>query len=95
MKTIAVITILVVFGLCQTVRLDFNSEDCNKYLEKFGTVNNPSGQGFSKIEFTGDAAFVQGTTNVQVNLQYSDVDLFNDSKFFGLVKEDGKSRHLS
>lgn len=52
MKTITVLTILVEIGLTQ--RLSFNDENCNKFLFKFGTANNPDGSGASKIAFTGD-----------------------------------------
>lgn len=57
---------------------------------KFGTANNPDGSGATKLAFTGDVAFVNGT-DVKVNLRYSDVDLYNDATYFGLVKEDGKT----
>ena len=72
-------------------RLDYNSANCNKYLNKFGTANNADGSGATKLAFTGDVSFVAGTTDVKVNLRYSDVDLFNDATYFGLVKEDGKA----
>lgn len=55
-------------------------------MRKFGTANNPDGTGASKIAFTGDAAFVGTTADVKVNLRYSDVDYFNDAKFYGLVQ---------
>ncbi|CAK68453.1 unnamed protein product (macronuclear) [Paramecium tetraurelia] len=89
MKTIIIVAFLVAFTLGQ--RLDINSENCNKYLQKFGTANNPDGTGATKLAFTGDIAFVSGSTDVKVNLRYSDVDLFNDATYFGLVQEDGKT----
>lgn len=89
MKTIFIITILVVLGL--SAGLTVNDLGCNKYLEKFGTANNSDGSGASKIAFTGDVSFITGTANAKVNLRYSDVDLFNDPTYYGLVKEDGKT----
>ncbi|CAD8210720.1 unnamed protein product [Paramecium pentaurelia] len=89
MKTIIIVAFLMALGLSQ--RLSFNDQNCNKYLEKFGTANNPDGTGATKLAFTGDVQFVTGTTNVKVNLRYSDVDLFNDATYFGLVQEDGKT----
>lgn len=70
---------------CQSIRLDINSKDCGIYTGKFGTVNNADGVGASKIAFTGDAAFVGSSSDVEVKLRYSDVDYFNDQKFYGLV----------
>lgn len=41
--------ILLSFLLATTMqaRLDFNTPECNKYLEKFGTADNPNGTGAS------------------------------------------------
>lgn len=88
MKSIIIFTLLVAIGLAQ--RLSINDENCNKYTDKFGTANNDDGTGATKLAFTGDVAFVAGSSDVKVNLRYSDVDLFNDKTYFGLVKEDGK-----
>ncbi|CAD8105098.1 unnamed protein product [Paramecium primaurelia] len=89
MKTIIIVAFLVALGLSQ--RLSINDPNCNNYLKKFGTANNPDGTGATKLAFTGDIAFVSGSTDVKVNLRYSDVDLFNDATYFGLVQEDGKT----
>ncbi|CAD8115986.1 unnamed protein product [Paramecium sonneborni] len=86
MKTIFIITIINILELGQVLGFTINDPECNKYLEKFGTKDNPS-----KIAFTGDVSYTQGTANAQINLRYSDKDLFNDPIFFGLVKEDGKT----
>lgn len=59
-------------------RLSFNTPECNKYLEKFGTADNSDGTGASKIAFSGDASFIGTTSDVKVNIKYSDVDYFND-----------------
>ncbi|CAD8211799.1 unnamed protein product [Paramecium octaurelia] len=92
MKTISIIAIIVVLQLGQVSSLSFNDPECSaKYLNKFGTANNADGSGASKIAFTGDVSFVSGTANAKVNLRYSDVDLYNDPTYYGLVKEDGKS----
>lgn len=55
-------------------------------MEKFGTANNPDGTGASKAAFTGDVSFIAGTSNVKVNIRYSDVELYNDATYFGLVQ---------
>ncbi|CAD8211121.1 unnamed protein product [Paramecium octaurelia] len=133
MKTIIIVAYLVIYSLGQ--RIDFNSDNCNKYLQKFGTADGAgaaklaspgnilsttgtgtttsgstgtgtttsgstgtgttasgsTGTGATKLAFTGDVAFVTGSTDVKVNLRYSDVDLFNDPTYFGLVQEDGKT----
>ena len=75
--------------LCQT-RLDFNSATCNNYLKKFGTANSVTGVGPTSLAYAGDAAFVTGTSNVLVNLRYSD-SMYNDATYWGLTKEDGKA----
>ena len=69
---------LIVFSLAAQ-RLAIDDPNCNNYLQKFGTANNADGSGATKLAFTGDVAFVAGTTDVKVNLRYSYVDLFNDS----------------
>ncbi|CAK92781.1 unnamed protein product (macronuclear) [Paramecium tetraurelia] len=86
---------LIIIGLCLLIlvtsqRISINDQNCNKYLQKFGTANNPDGTGATKIAFTGDVAFITNSTSVKVKLRYSDVDLFNDPTYFGLVQEDGK-----
>ncbi|CAD8195950.1 unnamed protein product [Paramecium pentaurelia] len=88
-KTILLLSFLL--AITFQARLDFNAPECNKYLEKFGTANNPDGTGASKIAFTGDVSFIAGTSNVKVNIRYSDVELFNDATYFGLVQQDGKT----
>lgn len=67
-------------------RLDINSADCSIYTGKFGLGNKGDGAGVSKIAFTGDAAFLGNTSNVKVNLRYSDSDYFNDPIYWGLVE---------
>ncbi|CAK68444.1 unnamed protein product (macronuclear) [Paramecium tetraurelia] len=85
------IVVVAILALASAQRLDINSASCNNYLKKFGTANNPDGSGATKLAFTGDVAFGTGSTDVKVNLRYSDVDLFNDATYFGLVQEDGKT----
>ena len=79
---------LLILGLLSIVfaqtRLDYNSEQCNNYTKKFGTANAANGVGATSLAYTGDAAFVPGTANLQVNLRYSD-SLYNDATYFGLV----------
>ncbi|CAD8126213.1 unnamed protein product [Paramecium sonneborni] len=87
MQKIIIFTIIITIGYTQ--RLSYNDQNCDKYLKKFGTANNIDGSGATKLAFTGDISFVNGA-DVKVNLRYSDVDLFNDPTYFGLVKEDGK-----
>jgi hypothetical protein len=91
MKVLTLLLIITISSITHGARLDFNSVDCNKFLGKFGTANNADGSGASKIAFTGDAAFVGATSDVKVNLRYSDVDYFNDATFKGLVTQDGKA----
>ncbi|CAD8196860.1 unnamed protein product [Paramecium octaurelia] len=86
----------IIIGLCILAivtgeRISINDQNCNKYLQKFGSANNPDGTGATKLAFTGDVAFITNSTSLKVNLRYSDVDLFNDPKYFGLVQEDGKT----
>ncbi|CAD8204227.1 unnamed protein product [Paramecium pentaurelia] len=90
MKIIVFLIVLFAIG-STTQRLNPSGLECNKYLEKFGTANNSDGSGATKLAFSGDVYFIPGTANLKVNLRYSDVDLFNDPKYFGLVQEDGKS----
>lgn len=86
MKVQTLLLIITLSSITLAARLDFNSVDCNKFLGKFGTANNADGSGASKIAFSGDAAFVGATSDVKVNLRYSDVDFYNDTTFWGLVQ---------
>ncbi|CAK63884.1 unnamed protein product (macronuclear) [Paramecium tetraurelia] len=88
-KTILLLSVLLATTLC--ARLDFNSKECNIFLEKFGTADNADGSGASKIAFAGDVSFIGGTANVKVNVRYSDVASFNDPKYYGLVQQDGNT----
>ncbi|CAD8185193.1 unnamed protein product [Paramecium octaurelia] len=88
MKTIIIVVFLIAFCLGQ--RLDINSDSCRKYLQKFGAADVPDGYGATKLSSSGDVKFVTGSNDVQVNLRYSDFDLFYDTTYFGLVQEDGK-----
>ncbi|CAD8113137.1 unnamed protein product [Paramecium sonneborni] len=74
--------------LYQQERLDFNSPECHKYLEKFGTVDNKVDLGASKIAFTGDVSLENA--NYKIKIRYSDYEQFNDAQFYGLVEQDGK-----
>ncbi|CAD8211787.1 unnamed protein product [Paramecium octaurelia] len=87
MKMLVFLFTCFVIGLA---RLPIEGPECNIYLEKFGTANNEDGSGATKLAFSGDVSYIIGTSNLKVNLRYSDVDRFNDLKFFGLVQEDGK-----
>ncbi|CAD8105096.1 unnamed protein product [Paramecium primaurelia] len=90
MKTLIILTSLIASGLSQIVS-GINDLLCNKYLEKFGTANSPDGAEATKLAFTGDIAFVSESTDVKINLKYSNLDLINDDTNSSITQVDGKT----
>lgn len=84
MKRLLIIVLLVALSL--RAYLSENNHGCDKYKEKFGIAYQPDGTRVNKLAFTGGVAFVSESSNIKVNLTYSDADLFNDAIYFGLVE---------
>ncbi|CAD8210718.1 unnamed protein product [Paramecium pentaurelia] len=72
---------------------NFNILNCLliKLNKKFGTANSPDGPKATKLALTGDIAFVSGSTDVKINLKYSNLDLINDDTNSSITQVDGKT----